>query len=297
MSRIDKERLLRELAQLEELEPWDELASAAEGAEEPPADEVFEAYREGRLPQPQARRLEALLGRSDTARARLIQLAGLEPPAAIRDQRRPGFTAVRAEAATVQRQRSRRIEIWRWATAAAALIMVVAGIQLLRPVPGPAPVPLPRLQASIQGLAAVRSGDAAKATRAAATPRTAVEITAALDPPRAGLEVALYVAARDGRKLARLPLAPSWEGRSIATFRAPAAELVGSEVGEHPLFVVVGQKGRLPARAVVRSEDRAAEELAVEAGARVQALILEIVHDAPFETGDPERPREEASYP
>lgn len=302
------ERLLHRLAEVDE--PPEEGGSDAAV----PADALLAAYRAGRLPEEEARRLEALLGRSAAARARLAHLAGVAPAAPTPDARRRTLEVL---GRPPQRRSSGRPTAWNpaWRWAAAAVLAVSVGALLTwspgSPAPQPA-TPLPELHASIYGRAEVRSAPAGNAGRSAvASPDTRVEITAVLDPPRAGLEVALYALGGGGETFERLPAVPHWESRSTATFHVGAAELAGPEPGMVRLFVVAGEEGRLPARATMKpgAETPAAEALAAALGgglqARVEPLTLEIAPEPPFEpplepSSEPAGPgpsREEASRP
>jgi hypothetical protein len=281
-----------------------------EGSSDPavPADALLAAYRAGRLPEEETRRLEALLGRSVAARARLAQLAGVAPAPPATDTRRRTLEAL---GRPPRRRSSGRLAAWSaawspaWRWAAAAVLAVGVGALLTwspgAPRPRPA-TPLPELHASIHGRAEVRSAPADNTGRGAvASPDTRVVITAVLDPPRAGLEVALYALHGDGETFERLPAVPRWESRSEATFHAAAAQLVGPEPGVHVLFVVAGGEGSLPARAAARpgAETPAAEALAAALGggleARVEPLTLEIAPEPPF--GSPPEPSSEPAVP
>jgi len=247
-NRRDAEELVRWLAEVEE-----------EGAEESideRAEERLAVYRRSQTaadPEkdsevPEDSGIEAMLGASPVARARLAALSGVslpEPSRSTRETVLAGFAASLGSAPQESPRPHRSRWPISWLAAAAALAAVVLGTWWLGGRFG-APA-VPEYQATIAGLAEERAAPVGGAF-ARAYPETIVRIEAM---PRAvaaaGIELGLYRSS-DRRleritedSLRRLPA-----GRGAAVFEARAADLVGSAPGRHVLYLVAARSGRLP---------------------------------------------------
>lgn len=266
----DDEELLWELSRREE----------GEAPADPLDDAALAAWREGRLPEEEARSLETRLAADPAARARLLELAGLAaspPPAGIR---------ARVLAATGGRPPARRV-VRRWAAAAAlaaAALVATVGLRLF--VPPRLPEDL-RYEVTAHGLAERRAPGAA-ATRLAAYPQTRVRVV--VEPKgvsEAEVEFGLYRAA--GGSLERLPA-----GEDVRlTARRGAAELSGAAAalaggpppGVYDLYLVVARPGDLPRRVRLDAGDDPLARLARGGRRRVHPLRLELLSPPSLENG------------
>jgi len=303
MRRTEIEELLWELARLED---EGRGIGDAETVPEVP-DAVLEAYRAGALSEKETDRVERFLIRSTAGRERLAELAGVSPPTmsdaarrrllrhkALRHRalrhRALGHRALGTQVrpAEVQPDRRRPASLspsWLLA-AAAAVVVVVVGAAWFLLVPGtPEELPpLPEIEASIQGLAGVRGQALAGSDSTTAEADTAVTVGVVVHPPRAGLEVGLYVFRPDRGAVVRLPLQAVWTDRRTAVFRAAARQLVGESPGTYTLFAVIGRADGLPPDRILRSGERPETAFAGH-DVKVEPLHLEIVVGAALESG------------
>lgn len=252
MTSLDPEELLWELSSTDRDDPDLDV----------PPDERLLAYREGRLDDEDARRLETLLAHSAAARQRLIELAE-EPvsgaPPAVRERLLPA--------------RERR---WWWpATAAAAACLLALGLYLVQPAERRE---VPPFDVTVELLAEVRSGAAEGATSGNAFADTPVRIV--MEPAEdsvAGLSLGLYLLRAN--ELVRL--VPG-EGlrfeafRGAAVFEAPAARLVGSAPGTHELFVVAASR-KLPASVELAAGEEAGAALTKAIGGRIYRQSISLL--------------------
>lgn len=292
MIRSEIEDLLWELARLEEGERRTEEDAQTPASEMP--DAVLEAYRAGALSAEEMSRVDRYLSRSTAGRETLAKLAGVSPPP-MSDAARRRFLRTLARPARTQPVPRHWMPASpnRLLAAAAVLLVVGAGAAWLLLFPG-APEelpPLPEIQASIRGLAEVRGQPRVSGSDfTTAEADTAVTVGVALDPPRAGLEVGLYLFRADRGAVVRLPLQADWEDRRTAVFRAPARQLVGDSVGTYELFAVIGRADGLPPDRIVRPGE--GPEVAFAGyDVKVEPLRLELVHGAAaaMERGSPDR--------
>lgn len=279
MSRVELEELLWEMGRAGE----SASGSPAESPAELPADDLLRAYREGALSPQEARRVEESLAASASARARLAELADVQPPPAPAEVRRRLLAALPAGA------RPRR----RLALPLAAGL-ALAGLSLWLAV-RPRPLPELRLhdayQVTVEGLATQRSAPDSivtlpPASSPAAGPREVLprtRVTLRVEPrgeARSEVEMALY--RRRGDRLVRLAAAPPItlvQSRGAAAFSAPAAALVGPEPGERSLYVVAGSSGGLPVQVGLAEAGEGEAERLLAAGGRrfVQVVRLRIL--------------------
>lgn len=296
MRRIEIEELLWELARLED---EGRGIGDAETVPEVP-DAVLEAYRAGALSEEETDRVERYLVRSTAGRERLAELAGVSPPA-MSDAARRRFirhralrhralghrvlgTQVRPTEVRPGRRRSTPVPPSWLLAAALALVVVGAAWFLLFPGTSEKLPPLPEIEASIQGLAEVRGEALAGSDFTTAEADTAVTVGVVVHPPRAGLEVGLYVFRPDRHAVVRLPLRAVWTDRRTAVFRAAARQLVGESPGTYTLFAVIGRADGLPPDRILRSGERPETAFAGQ-DVKVEPLHLEIVVGAALESG------------
>lgn len=290
----EPEELIRQLAEVEEDEatPTSEVPTvgqieayrtAAKNDEHDEHDENDEAVE----------RLERQLAASPTKRELLSASAAIELPrpsdkvraATLAAAPRP--RAVRGnEAPSLQPprlKRSRRTRRWvLWVGAAAAAAILAFGIRPLRVGTGGADT-LPSYEATISGLAEVRSGAGPEASVATAYPSTPIEISAApLDEGRSGVDIGLY--RREGDSAVRVDTAPGVSieaSRGAVVFRSSADALTASsEAGTWDLYVVAARAGDLPTSLAVPSGQSPFEALSASGRRRVEALQL-IVRPSP----------------
>ena len=246
---------------------WDAV-SVDEGVSEAiPSDEELRAYRAGETSEVESRRIEWLLCRSQAARERLGDLAGVPgptPPSRIRKR-------------VLERGRKSRV-VPPWIVLAAAVMIGAVGLGwgLLRP---SAP-PLPSFRVDVHAAQITRSLSEAPALPdriARADLDTRVEVTVEAEgPTRKGLGYALY--RRDAAGLRRI------EESSIrletyrggARFQAAARTLTADRDGRHKLFVAVGPAGQLPQSVELRDSDDAQATLERLTGGRVYTRWLEV---------------------
>jgi hypothetical protein len=238
--------LLRALASRPEIDEEDSLPA--------PEDGRLRAYREGQLPEEEARELERLLARSAAGRRRLLELAGLDTSLPLRRVRRAVLG--RRAGTTGTGRRPRRP----WASVAALAAMVILAVLVLYPRARPLPPGL-AFDVSGQGLAEVRSA-AARPAELRAYPGTPLRISL---KPRgespAGLAFALFRRQGDALLRVREPeeVRLTAERGSAAFTGAAAAVLATRAPRVYPLFVVASSRRDLPARvALAPGEDPAA---------------------------------------
>lgn len=221
------------------------LGSHASEGEDPPSDEVLEAFRAGRLPAPEARRVEAVLAQSPAAWGRLAELARLDvsrPSPELRSRVLEAFVAG---------QGGSRGYRWMAAAALAAALILGLGRQLLLS-PGET-TPPPGHTVEIAALRQERSLEGSSSA-AEAYPDTPVTITASAETAAADLVYGLYRAtpADDAARFVVSSLEPEGSAVEVRVYRgavelmAPARELVGPSPGEHRLYVVVARGESLP---------------------------------------------------
>lgn len=257
---METEDLLRELAQLEEVE----------GAALP-SIELLAAYREGRLAPAEAERLEVLLGDHPAARERLAHLAGVPLP-------RPPERIRAAVLAAAPRQSARSFTLrWQGWAAAAGIVLAVAALPFLLQRRGGAG-PLPDYEVSLTGLAVERSAPAAAAREVEARPETRISIEVApADRAVDGVEFGLFRRVAD--RLERLAVGAGIrlvENRGAAAFEARASALVGSVAGDHELLVVVARRGELPSGLRLGPGEDAAAALGGDGRRRVYSLRVKL---------------------
>lgn len=241
---------------------WELSGRSARERIEMPTDDLLIAYREGRLSEAEHQAVERALSGSRAVRRRLAQLAGVElPPAPERIRQRLFQTPLR---------RSTRSSWW---VAVAATVVGVAGLAFfVVSQRGDAVVGSVSAFAGLEfevktvGLAENRS----TAGSTFAFPDTMIRVDVSPHGPAvAGLEFALYrltgtrltkVSERDGLTLST--------GRSSASFRVPAAALVGTGFGEAPFFVAVGRLGPAPAEVALLPGKEIVAQLAEAVGGR-----------------------------
>jgi len=212
-----------------------------------PGDDRLRAYREGRLPDGEAREMEGLLARSAAGRRRLLELAGIDRSLPLRRVRK----VVLRQAAP--RERRRRLT---WASAAAAAVAASILLALFTLLPGRGGLPEGvAYDVSARGLADARSLDETPAAGVPAAvrayPATPLHI---LVRPRgdspAGLRFSLFRRADGALRRVRQPeeVRLTVDRGSAAFTGAAAAVLASRAPGLHPLYVVVSTGGDLPAR-------------------------------------------------
>jgi|GEM_PF-2325726 len=294
MTRLPED-LLWELARLEEAQE-----DSAEPSRSPDLQDSFvpeavlEAYRQGALSAEEELRVERSLAQSPAARERLALLAGVRPTPLSAAARRRFLRAAKSSGRALPKPAAPLREATWWLAAAAVLVILAGGAWLWRT--GPVTeTTLPGIDASIQGLALVRNGEAAPAAGrdfTTAEPDTAVTVGVDVHPPRAGLSAGLYVFWPERRAVVRLPLEATWENRGQARFRALARSMVGDEPGTYRLFAVVARAGALPPdRILALGEDP--EVAFAGRDLKVEPLRLEIVHGAAPELSEDSPPWEE----
>lgn len=258
------------------------------------ADEALRAYREGALPGGEAARLEASLAGDAALRARLAELAGVEPPPPPAALRRRLLDAG-AGGARRGRGLAQRLAL----PLAASLALAVGGWWLAGRPQSASPLLGPdAYQVTVEGLAALRSSPGAGGPPSAASvppetravlPETRVRVRV---EPRAvaaaGVEIGLY--RRRGDRLERLPVAgpvTRIESRGAAELTAPAAALVGPEPGERS-FYVVAVAGALPPELRLAGAGEAGIEAALAGGGRrfVRAVRLRVLPAPPGPEGE-----------
>ena len=292
MNRSETDELLWELARLKEAgRPSGEDGETA--VSEVP-DAVLEAYRAGALSREEAERLERHLSRSVADRERLAELGGVQAPTMSEAARRRFLRALeRPPEKATDRRRAMPVSPGRLLAAAVALFVVGAATFLLFPGSPDDPLPLPEIEASIQGLVEVRAEPSGRSDFATARADTAVTVGVVVDPPRAGLDVGLYVFRPDRTAVVRLPQEPVWEDRRKAVFRAPARRLVGESPGTYQLFAVIGRADDLPPDRILRPGE-GPEAAFAGYDVKVEPLRLELVHGAALQDrGSPDREAKE----
>ncbi|MCB1055031.1 MAG: hypothetical protein KDD11_05910 [Acidobacteria bacterium] len=250
-----------------------------------PSDEVLEAFRLGHLSEEECQALERWLGRDGAARARLAQLGGVraEGPAPwVRDAvlsafggspDRPERVSRAAKGETPRRSgRPGRRAGWggwgRWA--ATAVLAAGLATVLVWTTMGPTALPTGlAYQVQGTGLAETRSVQAASPVLKA-LPDTLVRIVVTpVDVAEKDVKFALF--RRRGELVELLPTGSDIRlrvDRGTAVFEARAEDLVGRDVGEHTLYVVVARPGDLPAPSLTIS-DESIESLLAEGGRRL----------------------------
>ncbi len=230
------------------------------------ADDTLEAYRAGRLPDDEARRVEHLLVTRPANRRRLLELSGLTPAEAPAGVLRRLLSTVLRPA---PRPATRR---WQWAAlAAAAAVTVVFGWAVLRPGLPPA------YEVGITALKERRFDDGVLSEEATAYAGTPVTIIATVEGEAVkGVEVALYRDI-DGRLSRLVDGIDLIEDRGVVRFEAPASALVGTETVRYEIFVVVAWQGRLPAAIELEPGDDSAALLAGGGRRQVRRLTLRLL--------------------
>lgn len=275
------EELIRQMAEIEE----------AEGSypDEETTDAMLESYRSQAMDEFEAERFERRLAESPRLRERLSVLARVElatPSAAVRSAALAA--APRSRVVRFERKpsaRSRRLSRPWLATAAAIAatitVLVVGPWSPLRR--GADKTPLPSYEATISGLAEVRSETEQAVAVATAYATTPIEISAApLDESRSGVEIGLY--RREGMQAIRVDSEPGVSIESLrgaVVFRSSADALTASqEAGTWDLYVVAAHSGDLPTSLKAPSGKSPFEALSASGRRRVEALQL-IVRPSP----------------
>ena len=175
----------------------------------------------------------------------------------------------------------------RRATAALAAMAATIAILVMGPWSplrrGANTTPLPTYEATISGLAEVRSGTEQAVAMATAYATTPIEISAApLDESRSGVEIGLY--RRQGNRAIRVDSEPGISIESLrgaVVFRSSADALTASqEAGTWDLYVVAAHSGDLPQSLSAASGQSPLEALSASGRRRVEALQL-IVRPSP----------------
>ncbi len=283
----DRESLLWDLSEIENRAPRDDSLVP---------DATLRAYRRGELGEDETRQVERLLVAYPANRRRLEELAGLAPVAAPAGLRRQVLEAATRGGAEPAR-RLRRPWPWRLAVAAAAVVVVAVGWLSSRTPPLSV---VPAYQVQIAALTDLRDAEprepASPATAAEAFADSTVTITAtAFESAVDGVEIGLYRAV-SGR-LERVPeggRVERLERQGAVRIRAPAAELVGSEPGDHEVFVAIAG-GRLPAAMAFAPGSDPAATLAAGGRRQVHRLTLRLLAETSAEPVAGESTDEEAA--
>ncbi len=233
-------------------------------------DATLQDYRQGRLTDDEARRVEAQLIAVPANRRRLEELAGIALPVA------PAGVRRRLLESTGRPQVRRRRRRWTAGLlAAAAGLAAVAGWTLLRP-----QLSLPTYEVQIAALAERRSappepGAASSTAEAYAETMVVIDATVAEQAVR-DVEVGLYRAAAERLERVAGDRLEVHQRRGAVRFKAPAAELVGPAAGDHEIFVVIAWKGDLPASVALEGSGGAAA-LAAPGLREVHRLTLRLL--------------------
>ncbi len=281
------EELIRQLAEIEE--------DDASRLSEPSIDAMLETYRTGTMDEATAEAFERQLAQSPAHRERLSAAASVElsrPSESVRQAAlaaapRPRAVVVDASVASSRQprpsERSRRARWMPWLAAAAAAAVLTIGLRPFWSGRVGGADSLPNYEATISGLAEVRSGTEAVVSVATAYPTTTVEISAApLDESRSGIDIGLY--RRQGDRVVRIDgeQGVSIESsRGAVVFRSSADALTAStEAGTWDLYVVAARSGDLPTSLAAASGQSPFEALSASGRRRVEALQL-IVRPSP----------------
>ncbi len=236
-------------------------------------DSTLRAYREGRLSEDEAGRVERQLVADPASRRRLEELAGVAPaaaPLAIRRRLLEDFGEP-----TTRPRRARRW-FWRLGLAAAAMVMLATGWLILRPRQEPLPVYEVRIAALTE-----RRDQASAGTFAEAYADSMVTIDATVTGRAVeDVEVGVYRVA--GSRLERVEdgvfrRQRRPESLGAVRFEAPAAGLVGEQPGDHEVFVVIAWRGRLPVAVMLRPGADPAVALAAGGRRQVHRLTLRLL--------------------
>ncbi len=277
MTNPDPEELLWKLSSTDRDDP-----DATVDFDRPP-DETLLAYREGRLEDSEAQRIETQLAHSSAARERLIELAGVtlaQPSAALRARLVP----------------QPRRQWWAASAAAAAVCLLALGLYLGQP---SEPREVPAFDVSVELLAEVRSAAPARpGTDPETVPGTTREVPGTtrevyadtpvrivMEPTEdavAGLEFGLYIRRDKGPERRLEHLAPgagfSLEThRGTAVFAAAASRLLGTTPGSYELFVVAAN--RLPATVEITPGSEPQTSLAAATGGRIYLREITLLPD------------------
>jgi hypothetical protein len=248
-----------------------------------PDAERLERYRRGELAEDETVELERELAEAPTARGQLLAGAGVTPAgprAELRARVLASWAEGAAPAAPLPATRPPRGWRQRWfPVAAAALVALAIGLGWWEGVGSRAP--LPRYELAAEGLAEVRGAVEPVTQRVRALPQTRLTLT--LTPQGPGGAAARFALYRlEGDRLRRLGAADGLEvevERGVARLTGRAQDWVGSEVGEHRLWVVVRSEAEGPAEIVVPAGTEPAAALVGPGGQGVEVRI-EIVDEA-----------------
>lgn len=261
-----------------------------------PGEEVLQAYRLGRLDDRDRERVERRLVRDPAARSRLLELAGIEPPALPRGGLEKILEAAGTEGADT-RPPARLLKFpvaalrrYRWAAALAAVLLAAVLLPPGRQTGLPDSL---SYDVTVRATALERSSSDAPGEAAGGVhvvdPGSLVEIVAAPDTAYAGLELGLY--RREGAGEWTRLRAGDEVGEELfrggAVFRAPARDLLGRRSGTYRLLLVVAAAGDLPRRLRLGPGDDPAS-LGADGRRLVYPLVFEL-QPAPG-SADPGRP-------
>ena len=262
----DRESLLWALSEIADRTPRDDATSDDSIV----PDSTLRAYREGRLSDDEARRVERRLVADPACRRRLEELAGAAPAAAPLDVRR----RLLEDFGGGPRPRTRRSFFWRLGLAAAAMVALATGWLILRP----RPAPLPAYEVQIAALTERRDVAGAGAGTVA---EAYADSTVTIDATVVGrgikdVEVGVYRTAGDRLERIAEDGLRRFEQIGAVRIEAPASTLVGETLGEHEVFVVIGWSGSLPETVTLRPGHDPAAALAA-GGHQVHRLTLRLV--------------------
>lgn len=257
MTKRDMAWLLAELANVEESRKGTNLS-----------DDTLMAYREGRLTEAEAKRVEIILCHDSEKRARLAELAGTAMPMPSPDLK-----------ARVLRALPRRT-YRRWLVAASLVAAVlVAGMLWLQ-----SPAPLPEnlaFDVTVHGEAVVRDASVRSATLSVAPTQELRLVVSPKETAVKGLEFGLY---RSNKLyIERIPndLLTVSVTRGVATLSGLASDLCGSASGPCTLWVVVARDGDLPVKRRLEPGREPGEVLADGSRRLVYPQTIEIKAEMP----------------
>jgi hypothetical protein len=243
------------------------------------SDQLLIAYREQRLDQAEAGRVEAILIGNVFMRRRLEQLAAIEFPApqSVRERLFGDRAPTRPGGQTAS--------WWRLVAAAAVLIVVplVTWQIVVRNAPGPTGTAiatvLPSYAMSVEGLAFSRS------SASGSTVTALTEVSVSISPEistSTPVEIGLY--RLDGSTLQRVATSLMSEAvveRGAARFRLEAQLLVGPELGTRSFFAAVSTKSPLTEALEVNPDTNVRQTLESAIAGHVLEQTLTVIGGRP----------------
>ncbi len=262
---------------------WEASRHVVDVAGPIPPDEQLTAYRDGRLPEGQARDLERVLAASAASRRRLTELGGVvidSPPSHLRQE------VLKPERSGAKSQRPS----WRYWIAAAA-VLAVASILVVK-LGGIAPaVDQPRVIAALQGgvtfdiqISALADRRSDATTNLALADSIVRVVMQQRGEALSGIDFGLY--RLESGRLSRLAAADgliTQINRGAVEWRVIASALVGTSPGRHPFYLAVGPQGALPTEVTPAVGELPEQRLAAASRGLAFESTLEIV--APPEPG------------